>query len=81
MRNDVVNHSGCREGYTIVPAEVNLSLDYNNKELLARKLYLRAYHQHKSLATLHNTLWYIVIHATHLRCNLMFIVGVVNTTT
>ena len=32
MRNDVVNHSGCREGYTIVPADVNLSLEYNNKE-------------------------------------------------
>ena len=32
MRNDVVNHSGCREGYTIVPAEFNLSLEYNNKE-------------------------------------------------
>ena len=32
MRNDVVNQSGCREGYTIVPVKVNLSLEYNNKE-------------------------------------------------
>ena len=41
MRDDVVNHSGCREGYTLDPAEVNLLLEYNNKEkLLIHNLYM-----------------------------------------
>ena len=41
MRDDVVNHSGCREGYTLDPTEVNLLLEYNNKEkLLIHNLYM-----------------------------------------
>ena len=41
MRDDVVNHSICREGYTLDPAEVNLLLEYNNKEkLLIHNLYM-----------------------------------------